>query len=357
KWVETKTGFYADGTLHSMSNTFEFLRFPPLVLLDKFRLGLTILRAAHIRNWRKLETQTVSDWLRRWSGENTFAKIWQPLLRAKLGETYQSTSAAFIWATIQRMYAARKSGLKKEMFGYIPGGYARILDEISQQLTRENVRIENQRRAEKITSTPDSRLKVLFAQGAEETYDHLIITIPSPLAAGICPELTEEEKRQLNALQYLGVICASVLLKKPLSEYYVTNITDPGFPFTGVIEMSALVDRNFFSGNALVYLPKYVTHDDPAFELTDAEIEEQFLPALMRMHPELKAEDVTSFHVSRARRVFALSTLHYSEKLPPIRTSMPGVYILNSAHIVNGTLNVNETIKLADSTLPRILSR
>ncbi|MBN1466105.1 FAD-dependent oxidoreductase, partial [candidate division KSB1 bacterium] len=29
KWVETKTGFYADGTLHSMSNTFEFLRFPP----------------------------------------------------------------------------------------------------------------------------------------------------------------------------------------------------------------------------------------------------------------------------------------------------------------------------------------
>ena len=28
------------------------------------------------------------------------------------------------WATIQRIYAARNSGLKKEMFGYVRGGYA-----------------------------------------------------------------------------------------------------------------------------------------------------------------------------------------------------------------------------------------
>ena len=45
-----------------------------------------------------------------------------PLLRAKLGDAYQAASAAFIWATIQRLYAARRSGLKKEMFGYVPGG-------------------------------------------------------------------------------------------------------------------------------------------------------------------------------------------------------------------------------------------
>ena len=36
--------------------------------------------------------------------------------------------AAFIWATIARMYAARRSGLKEERFGYVPGGYARVLE-------------------------------------------------------------------------------------------------------------------------------------------------------------------------------------------------------------------------------------
>src|SRR5437763_12931639 len=34
-WVQTKTGFYTDGKLYSMSNTREFLRFPPLGLWDK----------------------------------------------------------------------------------------------------------------------------------------------------------------------------------------------------------------------------------------------------------------------------------------------------------------------------------
>ena len=30
RWVETRTGFYTGGRLHSMSNTLEFLKFPPL---------------------------------------------------------------------------------------------------------------------------------------------------------------------------------------------------------------------------------------------------------------------------------------------------------------------------------------
>src|SRR5262245_4251606 len=38
EWVETKTGFFTDGQLYSMSNTLEFLRFPPLGMLDKLRL-------------------------------------------------------------------------------------------------------------------------------------------------------------------------------------------------------------------------------------------------------------------------------------------------------------------------------
>jgi protoporphyrinogen oxidase len=127
KWVETRTGFYTDGKLYSMSNTLEFLRFPPLGLIDKLRLGLTIFTASRRKNWQPLERIHVADWLRRWSGARTFNKIWLPLLKAKLGDCYRDTSASFIWATIARMYAARQSGLKKEMFGYVPGGYATVL--------------------------------------------------------------------------------------------------------------------------------------------------------------------------------------------------------------------------------------
>ena len=134
EWVETKTGFYTDGKLVSMSNTLEFLKFPPLDLFQKFRLGATIFYASRVKDWKALEKISVEDWLTKLSGKRTFEKMWKPLLKAKLGEAYKETSAAFIWATIQRMYAARNSGLKREMFGYVRGGYARVLERFGEHL-------------------------------------------------------------------------------------------------------------------------------------------------------------------------------------------------------------------------------
>lgn len=350
-WVETKTGFFSDGKLVSMSNSFEFLQFPPLNLIDKFRLGGTILYASKVKNWKRLEKILVADWLRKLSGDNTFEKIWLPLLRSKLGDTYSKASAAFIWATIQRMYAARNSGLKKEMFGYVTGGYSRILNRFIEKLHEEKVVIKNNHTAKRVENIAGNKVLVEFENGNKETFDKLILTLPSPYALKICPSFSEEEKSKIQGIQYLGVVCASILLKKPLSKYYVTNITDSGYPFTGVIEMSALVDPSNFGGNSLVYLPKYVTPDDPHLAMSDEEIKKMFVPALLKMHPSLKPEDIIEFKVARAKYVFALSTLNYSQNLPSMRTSIPGVYLINNAHIANGTLNVNETLQLAENAL------
>ena len=54
-WKSTRTGFYIDGALHSLSSTLEFLTFPALGVIDKARLGLTILYASRIRDWLRLE--------------------------------------------------------------------------------------------------------------------------------------------------------------------------------------------------------------------------------------------------------------------------------------------------------------
>jgi protoporphyrinogen oxidase len=355
RWVETRTGFYTDGKLYSMSNTLEFLRFPPLGLAGKLRLGATIFYASRVKDWKKLEGVLVADWLCRLSGRRTFEKIWLPLLRAKLGESYEQTSAAFIWATIARMYAARRTGLKKEMFGYVPGGYARVLKRFGEALSQEGVKIKLRRAVRSVEAVSDGVCLELDG-GERETFDRVVLTVPAPVAARVCAGLTEDEKTRLAGVKYQGIVCASLLLKEPLADFYVTNITDAQIPFTAVIEMSALVDRKHFGGHALVYLPKYVAADDPVFELSDEEVEERFLDGLMRMYPRFKRSDLLSFRVSRVRHVFPIPTLQYSDRLPRVETSVPGLYILNSAHIVNGTLNVNETIQLAEKSLTQLLS-
>jgi len=345
-WVETRTGLYTDGKLYSISNALEFLRFFPLNLIGKIRFALTIVYGSKIKSPQKLEQISVVDWLTKWSGKYAVEKIWLPLLRSKLGENYKKASAAFIWAIIARLYAARRTGLKKEMFGYLPGGYGRMLDRFAQVLTELDVKIKVGYRATEIKQTSKG-IEIKFSNGQEVICDRVILTIPASITAKICPGLTDSEKLRLNDIQYQGIICASLLLKRPLANFYVTNITDDWVPFTGVIEMTTLVNPQQFGGHTLVYLPKYVTSEDPAFQLTDEQLQSQFWQALKRMYPQLQDSDLLTFRVSRVKQVLAIATLNYSQKLPSMNTSIPGLYVINSAQICNGTLNVNETIKLA----------
>lgn len=352
EWVITGTGVYANGRLHSVSNTLEFLRFPALGLIDKARLAATILYASRIKNWKRLEGILVADWLSRWSGKRTFERFWLPLLRSKLGENYRKTSAAFIWTTIQRLYAARRTGLKTEMFGYLPGGYARTLDCFGEKLSSEGVEVRLNCQVSAV-SGKDGHVRVETERGESYDFDDVVVTAAAPLAARICRGLSVEEHQRLESVLYQGIVCASVLLRKPLSRFYVTNLLDEGLPFTGVIEMTAMVKPEHLKGHSLVYLPRYLPVDDPFFDTPDEEVRELFLSGLERMHPQFTREDVLAFQISRVRHVCPLPTLGYSETVPPMTTSVPGLHLVNSAHILNGTLNVNETVQLAEQAAER----
>ncbi|TWU01813.1 NAD(P)/FAD-dependent oxidoreductase [Neorhodopirellula pilleata] len=347
QWVETKTGFYSGGRLHSMSNTAEFLKFPPLNWIEKLRLGGTIFYASKIRNWRRLEKLTVEQWLRRWSGNGVFEKIWHPLLQAKLGEAYKQTSAAFIWAHTARMYKARRSGMKTEMFGYVPGGYANILTRWVDWLRQHGATTMASSPVHKVVTHTEGGLRVEFGDGRSEVYDNVISTIASPQIAQQVPELDESEKQRHRGIRYLGVVCASMLMQRPISPYYVTNITDTWVPLTAVIEMSTIVDsQSQLGGKHLVYLPKYLPDDHDGLNESDEDYREKCLSTLEKMYDHFSRDQVLDFKIARTKYVAALSTVDYSTRLPRIVTNVPGFYALNSAHIVKGNLNVNETISL-----------
>lgn len=356
RWIETKTGFYTDDKLYSMSNTKEFLQFPPLTLIEKLRLGGTIFYASKISNWKRLEKLPVATWLQRWSGKGTFKKIWEPLLKAKLGESYKITSAAFIWAHISRMYKARRTGLKKEMFGYVEGGYRTIINRLIEVMNEQGVTVKTGSPIDSIRKQDDGQFKVKYAgQDRADHFDKVIMTTPNSILSRVCSDLSEDEKQRFDSVNYLGIVCASVLLKKGLSPYYVTNITDDWVPMTAVIEMTTIVDPAELGGKSLVYLPKYVPSDHELFDKSDEEIEESFLSALDRMYPDFCRDDVVDFKLSRVRSVMAIPTLKYSEVLPPMKSSVDGLYVVNSSYILKGNLNVNESITIAEDAMETVL--
>jgi protoporphyrinogen oxidase len=353
----TKTGFYSGGKLHSLSNLFQFFMFPPINLIDKLRLGLTIYDASRRTEWKRLEKSTVADWLIRRSGRRVYDRIWYPLLKSKLGDdvSINVTSAAFIWSTIRRMNAARRSGLKKEMFGYVTGGYEKIISRFTSHLEDLGVEFRYNSRVASIKKVESGALQVGLQDGSTENFDRVISTMPSGVSVQVAGGLEDWERQLHKNIRYLGVVCAAVLLKRPVSPYYITNILDGGHPFTGIIEMTGLIDKSEINGLNLVYLPKYVDPNDSLFDETEENLREILLGGLLKMHPHISVNDVAYFGVSKARHVFALPTINYSQSLPDIKTSLENYFIVNSAQIVNGTLNVNETIQVAENKLKEIL--
>jgi protoporphyrinogen oxidase len=354
RWEKSSTGLFAGGSLYSVSSTSEFLRLPSLRLVDKIRLGFTMLYASRVNNWQRLEKISAERWLARWSGKRTYQGFWRPLLRSKLGDNADQASAAFIWAIMKRLYKARTSGAKVERLGFAAGGYGQILDALAAAVAASGARLVANARVESVKTNAAGGVTVTVAGGDQQDFDQVVVTTAGPVITSIISELSIAERTKLDKIIYQGIVCASFVLDRPLGGFYVTNITDDGFPFTGVIEMTTLVDPDRFGGHHLVFLPRYTTADDEAWEWSDDEVVKRFVEALQRIYPDFTKDNLIEAKVSRVRHVLAVSTINHSESIPPVWTSVPNVAIVSSAQILHGTLNVDETLGVIETALPEL---
>jgi protoporphyrinogen oxidase len=341
RWRPTLTGCYIDQKLYSISNTIEFLRFPPLTIIGKFRLALTLLYGSRINNWQRLEKITVEDWLLKISGKNTYEKLWQPLLLAKLGENYKRVSAVFIWSYIKRLFSARDSKLHKEQLGYVAGGYKTVFDQLEKLICAAGGNICTGVAVKYVK--PDSKAGLWVEHNqAKEHFDKVIFTGP----VNILQQIADRSLVQIgdSTVEYLGVICMSVITRKALVPYYIVNLADQRIPFTGILGMSNLVSLQETAGLHLTYLPKYVHSDDPLLKQTDDELRSLFFRGLHLMFPQLKADDIVAAHINRAMKMQPLQVLNYSHLVPKIVTEHDDFFVLNTSQFVNDTLNNNTVV-------------
>jgi protoporphyrinogen oxidase len=347
-WRPTRTAALADGRLLGVSGPLELLRFDPLTPLERIRLGATLAWATQVKDGRALERIPVDRWLRRLSGDSGFERFWRPLLRAKLGDAWPDASAAFIWATAQRLGRARKNGLDSERFGYVPGGYARVTERFAAALRDVGVEVRTGVGVREVLSTGDGvELGLDDTHRSVATSDRVVITTPASIAASLVPQLGARERALLGQVREQGVVCVSLVLDRPLTDAYLTYLLDETI-LTGVVDMSSFVAPDQLGGHGLVYLPRYCPAGDPAFAEPDDVVVERFSGALRAVYPAFAERTVVASGVARAHQVFAIPTLGYSDRVLPFTTTVPGVHLVNASQIVNGTLNVDESVQLAE---------
>ncbi|MBX2823176.1 MAG: NAD(P)/FAD-dependent oxidoreductase [Gammaproteobacteria bacterium] len=349
-WQRTRTGFYVDHKLYSISNNIEFLRFPLLSFWSKLRLGWTMLYGSRINDWKKLETRTSEEWLIRVSGRETFEKMWKPLLLAKLGVHYRRASAVFIWSYIKRMFSARDKSADAEHLGHVRGGYQTIFSALDSAVRKTGGSVRTGTTIDRVHA-PGNRLQIESQAGLDD-FDKVICTGPVPVLQrivdpnllAVTPASGPEDNADTRTVEYLGVVCVVLVTREPLVPYYVVNIADADIPFTGMIGMSNVADTADTAGLHLTYLPKYILSSDEALQLDDEHYQETFLQGVEKMLPDFDRKNLVSVHVNRATTVQPLQVLNYSELIPTLTTQHPDLFVLNTSQFSHSTLNNNEVV-------------
>jgi protoporphyrinogen oxidase len=345
--VATKMGFYHDARIFPMSTPLDFMRFPPLSMLDRARLALTILAARRVKDWRALEQEPVVDWLTRLGGKGTVEHIWKPLLRAKFDGGFGDVPATYIWSRLVRMTDTRDKTSAKEMMCYLTGGYNMLIQALARAITARGGTITMGAAVQQVQVAGERVVGLRLADG-EVASEGAILTLQTPIARRLLPPEAADVAQRWSGLEdYLGIVCMLLVLRRSLIPYYTLNITDERIPFTGVIETTNLIDPRHVGGYHLVYLPKYVAADSPFARMDNDTLQRTFIEHLRRMFPDLKESEIAAVRIGRERYVEPLHPVGKTDAIPPIVSNVAGLYLVNSAQIYPQLTNGEAAVSYA----------
>jgi protoporphyrinogen oxidase len=354
-WTKTRTGFFHDRRLLEMTSTADFFRFPALHLSDRIRLGWTIAYCASRSQGDRFDREPIGPFLRRHGGTRLFEAIWEPLLVAKLGSDYDRFAASFIWATVKRMLSARQAGGNAEKLGFVQGRYGKVFAALRSSLEARGGTVVTGSAVSGISrgtgSEPGWSLQV---DGDDVPASGIILCVPAPVAATWVRPLLPECAGRLDEVQYLGVVCEVLVMKRPLSPYYILNLTDRSIPLTGVIEMSNLTGVGEFDGKSVVYLPRYRDQASALWNRGDEEIHEESVAGLSRMFPGFRSDDIIGWQVNRARHVQPVHPVGWADRIPPVRLA-PGLAYLSTAHIHPWPVFNNEVLNTIGRNIDTVM--
>ncbi len=356
RFKETRTSFYYKGKLHPMNNIIEFLKFPPLGWIDRFRLGLTVLAAQFTRNWKDLETISVQDWLLKWGGRNTFQNIWRPMLKAKFDAGFDNVPATWIWSRLVRMKSTREGANQKEMAGHLIGGYITLIKAMHTQILAAGGKVLLRTPVKEIVIENSKAIGIQLASGEVVRFDKVVCTMQTPVFQRLIPAADKNYHDFLSKSDYLGIIAPLLVLTKPLTGCWTVNITDDRFPFTGVIETTAFIDPKYVNGYHLVYLPKYTAPGSEWQKKTDDEIKTIWLENLKAMFPDFDISTVKYFLTHRERYVEPLHGLNEAGLIPEVRTPISNLFLATTSQIYPALTNGESVSRHAREAAAVILS-
>jgi len=320
-----KTSYWMDGNIYRSEMNSSVFKLP-LSWVSILRMGLAGVYLKFLtRNWRALEQVTADSWMRRWMGEEAYARLWKPLLIGKFSERYAEVNMAWLWA---RIYT------RSIRLGTFEGGFQAFLNALANAIRERGARIHLNTPVEAIGQ--QNGKPTLTLNGETRTYDRVISTTSPQIMLKLAPALRDTPYgQQIASLESIGGLCVVFALKQSLltDGTYWLNLPATSadkranpFPFLALVEHTNYMDKAHYGGDVLVYCGDYVPTNHEYFQLSDQALTERFMPALAQVNPQFKPDWIRKTWVWRAPYAQPLPGVHHSARVPALQTPLPGVY-------------------------------
>ncbi len=349
RWIESKVGWYHDGQIYDLVTPIDLIRFKPVSLINRVKLGLMYLYLPRVDDWKRYEDITAQDWILRYMGPEIYERFWGPLLRGKFGEMANQVSMTWLWGKIKVRGTSRQGASAKETLAYPQGSFEIITQALLDRLRAGGVDLRLNHEVIGLTTSLDDPQRVTGVETKKGSlpFDVIIATVPGYNFLEIAPPiLVEDYAARLRSVHYQAANVLLLVSKHSLSRIYWMNIADRTMPFVGVIEHTNYVPPSEYQGRHLIYVSNYLESSDPQYEMKASDLFELYFPHLKRINPAFEADWIEKKIVLRAESAQPVITRNYSERIPDHRTPLKGVYLANTLQIYPEDRGTNYSVRL-----------
>jgi protoporphyrinogen oxidase len=350
KWYPPNNANWFGGRWYPFNGALDALKFPPLPLVDRLRMGVWAKYLSMASDWRGFEDVTATRWLTRKMGPKVYRVLWEPLLKAKFGDHAESISMAWFYSRIHSRFGPARKDVPSGRLGYLDGSVKVLVDAVETKLSAAGVALRTGQEVRCLV-TEGGRVTGLETRKGFEPYDAVLATCATPLFLQLAGDsLPADLRESLGRFEYYGSCVAILELSQSLSPVYWMNVLDTTIPFLAVIEHTNLVPKEAYQGRVVMYLAKYLDVKDPFYALSPQEVLKEYLAQLKRVFPAFDEKMVLRSQVMRAEHTQPIVTPGYGRRIPPHRLPMKGLYLCNMTQIYPEDRGMSYSIGLGAKT-------
>ena len=343
EWRRASTAVLTNGRLYPFDSVLDLLRFRPLSLPARVRLGFGSALALVRGRGRRLERMRVGDAGPRWFGRGGYTVLWQPLLDGKFGPFAHDVSLAWLVGRMKQRANARKSGTGDRL-GYLRGGLGALAVKYEEEISAHGVRVSCGMPVDSLVRDAD-RWHVRF--GGREVLARTVVACLSGESLGKLTSLPDAYRRTVEAIPYRAVTCAMLELDRPLGSYYWVNLIQPtDLACLAVIEHTNFIPADRYGERHIVYLTHYVEVGGRAWNAQADEIVDAAEVVLLAINPAFERGWIQATHVSRDRWAQPVPLAGGPMPGLSVDTGLPGLFHASLAHIYPDDRGVSLALEL-----------